>query len=224
MKRPELILFARQPIPGETKTRLQTAMTPAQAAAVAAFMIRQTAELAAQSWPGDVYLYGAPDAEHPLFQELGRSLHLSLASQAAGDLGQRMRAALIQGIDRRGAAAVMGCDVPHCPGDILEKAHEQLARGRNVLGPTMDGGYYLIGLQRDVPELFDGVAWGGDQVLGETLARAARVAIEFEMLPVLRDVDTVDDLLAVAQDCPGLQPLLPDTAAKYFHLSNKPLA
>ncbi len=223
MKKPELILFARQPIAGQVKTRLQPAVTKQQAADIAAFMLRTTAARAAEYWPGDVYVYATPDAQHPLFLELSQTLHLFLAAQAAGDLGQRMRSALQDGIARRGAAAVMGCDVPQCPGSILETAHEHLARGRNVLGPTMDGGYYLLGLQQDVPELFEDMPWGGDKVLAETLARAARLGIEFETLPVLRDVDTLEDLTAVAQDCPGLQSLVPDSAAKYFRLSNKPL-
>ncbi len=224
MKKPELILFARQPIAGQVKTRLQPAVTPQQAADIATFMLRTTAARAAEYWPGDVYLYATPDAQHPLFLELSQTLHLFLAPQGLGDLGQRMRHALQDGIARRGAAAVMGCDVPQCAGSILETAHEHLARGRNVLGPTMDGGYYLLGLQQDVPELFEHMPWGGDKVLAETLARAARLGIEFETLPVLRDVDTLEDLTAVAQDCPGLQSLVPDSAAKYFRLSNKPLA
>lgn len=222
MKKPELILFARKPIAGQVKTRLQPAVTPQQAADIAVFMLRTTAARAAEYWPGDVYLYATPDAQHPLFLELSQTLHLFLAPQGAGDLGERMRHALQDGITRRGAAAVMGCDVPQCPGGILETAHEHLARGRNVLGPTMDGGYYLLGLQQDVPELFEHMPWGGGQVLAETLARAAALGIEFETLPVLRDVDTLEDLTAVAQDCPGLQPLVPAAAAKYFRLSNKP--
>ena len=224
MKKPELILFARQPIAGEVKTRLQPAVTPQQAADIAVFMLRTTATRAAEYWPGDVYLYATPDAQHPLFLELRDALHLFLASQGPGDLGERMRRALQQGIARRGAAAVMGCDVPQFSGGILETAHEHLARGRNVLGPTMDGGYYFLGLQRDVPELFEGMPWGSDKVLAQTLARAAGAGIEFETLPVLRDVDTVEDLTAVAHDCPGLQSLAPDSAAKTFRLRSRPLA
>lgn len=222
MKNPELILFARQPIAGQVKTRLQPALTPQQSADIATFMLRTTASRATEFWPGDVYLYATPDAQHPEFLELNQTLHLFLAAQGSGDLGERMRRALQDGITRRGAAAIMGCDVPQCAGSILESAYEHLARGRSVLGPTMDGGYYFIGLQRDVPDVFVDMPWGSDKVLAETLARAAHAGIEFETLPVLRDVDTVEDLAAVAQDCPGLQALLPTTAAKTFRLSNKP--
>ncbi len=224
MKKPELILFAQKPIAGEVMTRLQPAVTPQQAADIAAFMLRTTAARAAEYWPGDVYVYATPDAQHPLFLELSQTLHVFLAAQGAGDPGRRLRQALQDGIARRGAAAVLGCDVPQCSGAILETAHEHLARGHNVLGPTMDGGYYLLGLQQDVPELFEHMPGGGDKVLAQTLTRAAALGIEFETLPVLRAVDTLEDLTAVAQDCPGLQALVPATAAKYFCLSNRPLA
>lgn len=222
MKKPELILLVRAPVAGQAKTRLQPAVSPQQAADIAQFMLRSIATRASEYWPGDVYLYATPDAQHPLFLELSQTLHLHLEAQGQGDPGQRMRQALQEGIARRGAAAVMGCDVPQCAGTILEAAHEHLARGRNVLGPTMDGGYYFLGLQQDVPELFAPMPWGSDRVLAETMERAADAGVEFEILPVLRAVDTVEDLVAVAQDCPGLQPWVPVTTGRYFPLTRKP--
>ena len=215
MKNPELILFARQPIPGRVMPRLQPALSPQRAADIAAYMIRATATLAVENWPGEVHLYGDPDAECVLFRELATTLHVLLAPQAYGDHGQRLGAALQQGIARRGAAAVMDCDVPHCGDEMLERAHDALARGRNVIGPTMDGGYYLLGLQQYTPELFCGVAWDGDQILEQTLARAQAVGIEFEMLSRLRNVETLADLAAVAQGYAGLQAFLAPIAGHH---------
>ncbi len=220
MKNPELILFASQPIPGRVMPRLQPGVSPEQAADIVAFMVRATATLAVENWPGDVHLYGDPDAECALFRELGTALHVLLASQTTGDRGQRLSAALQQGIGRRGAAAVMDCDVPHCGDEILERAHDALARGHNVIGPTMDGGYYLLGLQQHVPALFTDMAWDGDQILLRTLARAQAAGIEFEMLPRLRNVDTPGDLAAVAQGYAGLQSFLMP-AAGHHRLVNK---
>lgn len=199
---------------------LQSALSLELAAAVAAFMVRATATLAVENWPGEVYLYGDPDAECALFRELSATLHVLLASQAVGDRGQRLGAALEQGISRRGAAAVMDCNVPHCGEEILERTHDALARGRNVIGPTMEGGYYLLGLQQYVPTLFTNVAWDGDQILEQTLACAQVAGIEFEMLPRLRNVDTLADLAAVAQGYEGLQTFL-TPAARHHRLVNK---
>jgi len=199
MSQPELLLFARKPVPGEVKTRLMPEYSPARAAEIAVFLIRATVELAASAWPGRIYLYVWPDPELPLFHELAREFPVTLAAQAEGDLGAKMLAALRDGIERCGCAAVMGCDVPHCGWPVLDQANDWLARGDDVLGPTEDGGYYFIGLQQARAELFDGVEWGGDRVLAATLTRAEALGIEFEMLPTQRDIDTAADLWLVAQ-------------------------
>lgn len=205
LRQPELALFARQPVAGQAKTRLQPDYTPARAAEIAAYLIRATAELAVSSWPGDVCLYGAPDAEHPLFRELARDLGIQLAAQRGADLGERMLNALREGLKHRIAAAILGCDVPHCSGGILDEANHWLAQGYNVIGPTEDGGYYFIGLTRAYPELFTDIPWGTSNVLERTLERAATLGVEFERLPSLRDIDTAADLRRVSQDFPPLR-------------------
>lgn len=199
MKSPDLMIFAKQPVAGRVKTRLQSNYSATQVAEIATFLVRSTVQLATASWPSEVYLYAAPDPDHPLFQRLAAEFHVHLATQADGDLGQRMSQAMREGIARSGAAAILGCDVPHCPWQIIEQAHEHLARGKNVLGPTEDGGYYLIGLQQPQPALFDGIVWGGSNVAEITLARAQAAGLSFEMLPRLEDVDTVDTLWTAAQ-------------------------
>jgi uncharacterized protein len=208
MSQPELILFARKPVPGEVKTRLQPEYGPERAAEIAAFLIRATVELAVSAWPSRVSLYVAPDSDHPLFRELEREFDIRLARQAEGDLGARMLAALREGIARGGSAAILGCDVPHVGWDVIDQANDWLARGRNVLGPTEDGGYYFIGLQEARPELFEDMPWGGSDVLAATLARAEKWGLEFDLLAKLRDVDTAGDLWLVAQKYEPLRKFL----------------
>ena len=199
MSQPDLILFAKQPLPGKVKTRLQPHYSPEQAAEISSFLIRATVELAVSAWPGDVYLYAAPGPEHPLFHALAEEFHIHLAAQAEGDLGYKMLSALREGIERQGCAAVMGCDVPHCPWNVIDQANDWLVRGRNVLGPALDGGYYFIGMHEARPELFEAIEWGSGQVAETTLARAAQAGIEFEMLPRMRDLDTPEDLWSIGQ-------------------------
>lgn len=200
MPQPALMIFAKQPLPGQAKTRLLPDYTPEQAAAIAEVLIRETVGLAVSSWPGEIYLCGAPDVDHPLFAELARDFRLQLLDQSGTDLGARMLAALRLGIERHGAAAVLGSDVPHCRWDMLDEANAHLAHGRNVLGPTEDGGYYLIGLQQPHESLFARMPWGGATVLEETLARAAAIGLEFEVLSRLRDIDTAADLWVIGRD------------------------
>jgi uncharacterized protein len=208
MNQPELILFARQPIAGQVKTRFQPEYSAERAAEIAAYMIRATVELAVSAWPGDIILQAWPDTDHPLFQELAREFNIRLAPQIGDDLGARMLNALREGLKRHGSAAVMGCDAPHCAWDVLDQVNDWLARGKNVLGPTEDGGYYLIGMQEAVPELFDNMPWGSHQVLSMTLVRAEAIGIEFELLAKLRDIDTARDLWLVAQKYEPLRQFL----------------
>jgi hypothetical protein len=98
--------------------------------------------------------------------------------------------------------------VPHCGWDVLDQANDWLARGKNVLGPTEDGGYYFIGLQETRPELFTDMPWGSNQVLETTLARAEKLAMEFDLLKRLRDIDTADDLWLIAQKYEPLKQFL----------------
>ncbi|HLD14594.1 MAG TPA: TIGR04282 family arsenosugar biosynthesis glycosyltransferase [Burkholderiales bacterium] len=205
---PALLIFAKQPLAGDTKTRLQPDYSPQQAADIAAFMLRATVELAVANWPGEVSLYGAPDANHPLFSDLADEFGVRLAQQQGHDLGERMRHAFADVLTRRRAVAIFGCDVPHCSWAILDQANSWLAKGRNVIGPTEDGGYYFIGLTAPHAGLFGGVDWGTDRVLTQTLERARSLGVEFELLPRLCDVDTADDLRRVSQKYTPLRQFL----------------
>lgn len=205
MEGPALFVFAKAPVAGAVKTRLQPTYTAAQAAEIAAVLIRETLALAVANWNGPIYLATTPTTTHPLFAELASRYAVALRTQRGADLGARMHEALAFGIARHGAAAIMGCDVAHCPGSVLRQAAESLARGRAVLGPSMDGGYYVIGLCAPRAELFADIAWGGRDVGNTTIARAAVAGIEFEKLLPLRDVDTPDDLRLVAQAFPPLE-------------------
>ncbi|MFP5350245.1 MAG: TIGR04282 family arsenosugar biosynthesis glycosyltransferase [Gammaproteobacteria bacterium] len=205
MAEPALFIFAKAPIAGAAKTRLQPAYTAAQAAEVAALLIRETMALAAAHWEGPVYLATTPDTSHPLFAELAAHHAATLRTQRGADLGARMHEAIAHGVAHHGAAAVIGCDVPHCPAPVLRDAAARLVRGRDVLGPSTDGGYYIIGLHQPRIELFTGMAWGSADVCATTVARARALGLELDMLPLLRDIDTAEDLRAVASAFPPLR-------------------
>jgi rSAM/selenodomain-associated transferase 1 len=116
--------------------------------------------------------------------------------QADGDLGDRMRAAMVH-LFSRGASAValVGSDLPHITASHVVAAFDEIARDRNalVLGPAGDGGYYLIAASRE-PEVFEGMEWGSSRVLAETQRAAAAKGFTVRLLPTLDDVDTPEDL------------------------------
>lgn len=201
---PALHLFAKTPIPGHVKTRLQPQYSAKQAARIAAWCIEQTARLASSSWNGPLYLHVWPSEQHHLFQELRRRLPIAIRRQAYGDLGAKMHCAL----EFAYPGAVMGCDVPQCPAESLTRANRTLREGADVIGASHDGGYYFIGLTRPHRQLFEGFNWDDDGVFSHTLAQAEELGLNFEQLPPLTDLDTWEDIEQVRRVFPPLHELL----------------
>ncbi len=115
--------------------------------------------------------------------------------QADGDLGERMKIASAQAF-AEGAQKVIiiGTDCPDLHESILHEATYLLGRNDLVFGPALDGGYYLIGMARPVPAVFEGIAWGGTDVLAHSLQAAAKGCFRVAQLPALPDVDFPEDL------------------------------
>jgi rSAM/selenodomain-associated transferase 1 len=124
----------------------------------------------------------------------------SYRAQGVGDIGTRMAAAL-QSAFAAGArrAVLVGSDIPGLDSGIINQAFVALAEHALVLGPSRDGGYYLIGLQNGqaellVPLLLDDMAWSSETVLAVTLERCAAHGFQASLLPLLHDVDRPEDL------------------------------
>lgn len=194
-----LLLFAKAPIAGKVKTRLQTHCSARQAARIAEILLEQSIIKAVSHWPGQVILSVWLDSDHEFIQQMLFKYPISLIEQERGDLGAKMFSAFSAfGYP----AAIMGCDAPHLASDDLIKAHRLLVQDQPVIGPSSDGGYYLIGLPAEQAPLFCKMQWGIDSVLADTLKRAQR---PFQFLGELNDVDLWSDLTAAAREIPILQ-------------------
>src|SRR5438105_9975122 len=149
-------IFAKQPTPGQVKTRLAAATSPEFAAQVADAMLRDTldrlAAIDAERW----LVFSPSDAETEM-AEIAESRY-RLTPQGDGDLGQRLRRFFHEQM-RHGTeqVVVVGADSPSLPINFVEQAFRELQRAEVVLGPANDGGYYLIGCARRVPSAFDGI-------------------------------------------------------------------
>ncbi len=200
-----LVLFTKAPVAGKVKTRLQPQCSAEEAAEVAQILMQETIKVALKAWSGKVVLAVWPDAEHPFLQRMLEQYTLEYFVQAEGDLGLKMQ----QALDTVGfPAAVMGCDVPHCPESVYKEALHNLQQGHNVIGPAWDGGYYLLGLQNRQATLFENISWGEDQVYAVTQEKAKSCGIAFQDLPHLDDIDHWQDLQKVAPKVPALQQYL----------------
>jgi len=189
-----LVVFVKHPVPGAVKTRLARAVGPAAAAG----LYRALAEhvLAATTpAPGQyerLVFFDPPQARDEV---RGWLPGVRLLAQSEGDLGTRLRDATARAF-ARGASrvAVVGTDAPGLARDTVLAALDALDGADVAIGPSEDGGYYLLALRRPRPELFAGIAWSTPSVAADTRARASAAGLVVHELPVLRDVDTLEDV------------------------------
>lgn len=190
-----LIVFTRYPEAGTSKTRMIPALGAEGAAELHRAMTSRTLLTVRKACAGRTGLEVcyAGGTEESMSSWLGPDL--CYRPQIQGDLGTRMRKAFEgkfeEGCER---VSIVGTDCPELGETIVRKAFAMLRTEDVVVGPTVDGGYYLIGLRRSVPELFEGVAWGTGTVFSTTIALAEDAGLAVGLLPMLRDVDTPDDL------------------------------
>lgn len=91
-------------------------------------------------------------------------------------------------------AVIIGTDCIDISNDLISQAFAELDRTDVVLGPTQDGGYYLLGLKKLIPEIFNNVDWSTDRVLNQTLKTLREKGLRFQLLQTLKDIDTANDL------------------------------
>lgn len=190
-----LIYFAKVPTPGKVKTRLQPDLSPAPAARLYEAFVYDTLSRTS-ALKGITRLLGCdPDRDHPFFQRLADRFGLIRFNQTGNDLGSRMKNAFREARRRGfGAAVIIGTDSPTLPVEYLREAFRRLRKSRLVLGPSTDGGYYLIGVKGPIPPIFNGILWGGREVFSQTLDRLVRRGLQAELLPFWYDIDTTEDL------------------------------
>ena len=186
-------VFAKAPVAGEVKTRLQPLLGAEGAAALQAGLVRRALATAIDSQVGEVELHCAPDARHEFFARCAQGFRVGLVAQRGAGLGERMRAAFARAVDAGHALILIGSDCPALSVEDLRAARDALRTERAVIMPAEDGGYVLFGLTADVPQLFAGVDWGSGVVLRQTRARFAEAGVRCVELRTLWDVDRPED-------------------------------
>ncbi len=189
-----LTVMAKAPIPGKVKTRLSPPLTPHQAAALNACFLRDTVAnlaLACTHAAAEVVISYTPIGEEAAFLGILPE-NTYLLPQRGHTFGERLLATA-QDLFASGFSSVclIDSDSPTVPTTEFVAAIEQLAApgSRSVLGPSADGGYYLIGLQSAEPNLFDRITWSTDRVAAETIDRAAEINLPIHLLSEWYDVD-----------------------------------
>jgi rSAM/selenodomain-associated transferase 1 len=193
-----LLVFARAPVPGATKTRLVPELGAEGAAQLHAALIAHTLAVAAVARPHELQLWHAGDDADGTLGNMADAAGASLQRQPEGDLGARMEHALGQATADGRPAIVIGTDCPWLSAAALQEADTMLASADAVIGPADDGGYVLLGLRGVVPSLFTDIDWGTDKVLATTRERLTELGWDWRELPTRPDVDRPEDLDALA--------------------------
>jgi rSAM/selenodomain-associated transferase 1 len=204
MPKPDtLLVVAKQPAPGQTKTRLSPPLTPVQAADLYDCFLRDTLDTMRKVSGVQRVIGYLPENAQDYFNQLAPDM--GLVCQRGDSLGERLDH-LLTGALGNGSrrAVVMDSDSPTLPATHIAQAFEHLADADVVLGPTRDGGYYLIGLKQPQPHLLRDVQMSTPQVLSDTLALAESTGLTVSLLPAWYDVDTIADLRQLDRETIGM--------------------
>jgi uncharacterized protein len=194
-------VFAKHWEPGKVKSRLAPSIGESHAATLHALFVATLIERFSQVGQRRMVAFWPPEAQG-CFAGVVQD-RWELVPQTGGDLGQRMQAFFVTALGRAERVVLIGSDSPDLPTEMLPQAFDALASHDVVLGPAADGGYYLLGVARRIPPIFEGIAWSSRDVWSQTTARLKAAGIAWHALPAWYDVDEPADLAALRQRLPA---------------------
>jgi len=186
----KVLLFMKTPVPGKVKSRLAKDIGDEKAASLYSGILKHCISECVNSG-FETLLYANEDPSNFLKEA---SLELNFKIQRGKSIGEKMSVAFEEESDGENAIILVGSDIPGINSRLLESAVEGLSTHDIVLGPAMDGGYYLIGMKKYYPEVFENIKWSSSSVLGSTIDRINNQGLTYILLEELRDIDTIEDL------------------------------
>ena len=194
----ELGMFAKFWEPGKVKTRLAESIGPNKSSLVYKSFIecllsrfgRAADRCSLVVWPRE---------RQNEFEGLAESDGWLVEEQSQGDLGSRMAAYFENALARSNKVVLIGSDSPNLPASAICAAFDQLESKRVVLGPSEDGGYYLIGMTSNI-DIFSDIQWSTSLVLQQTIGILNRLSVEYSLLPEWYDIDHDSDLARLKRE------------------------
>jgi len=191
MTKKRLIIFVKNPIEGEVKTRLASSVGEKKALVVYQQLLKITAKAVENVNAEKLVSYSGYIEESDDFDEQ----RFEKTIQKEGDLGEKMKYAFKSSFDNGfNRTVLIGSDCPEISKSLIDEAFKELAEADSVIGPSEDGGYYLIGLSRFMPEIFDNVEWSTSSVFLSTIKTLDDLGATYRVLKKLNDIDTESDL------------------------------
>jgi rSAM/selenodomain-associated transferase 1 len=188
-----LILFARDPVLGQVKTRLQSKFDEATVLDLYTRFLQDSIDKICSLNDVTPFIGAYPNSSSQYFKNVSEQKNITIFPQEGGDLGERMKNAFLKLVDDGyQKVVIIGSDSPSLPLSYLESAFD--SDGEVVIGPSTDGGYYLIGMNRKVTDVFSNISWGTESVLSKTMDRLREDGAKLKLLPLWYDVDHPEDL------------------------------
>jgi uncharacterized protein len=191
-----LLIFVKNPVPGKVKTRLARTIGETKALYVYNQLLDYTASITREVQADKAVFYSDFLDSKDIWPD---EIYLKQVQQGH-DLGQRMQQAFCWAFGQLyEQVVIIGSDCPQLTSAIIHQAFEALNTAEVAIGPAADGGYYLLGLKRNIPQLFTNKTWSSPTVFAATLADLQALRAPYTLLPVLQDIDRAEDLFLLKQ-------------------------
>ncbi|PIQ88796.1 MAG: glycosyltransferase [Candidatus Omnitrophica bacterium CG11_big_fil_rev_8_21_14_0_20_42_13] len=189
-----LMIFAKYPMPGFVKTRLAKSIGRKNAASLYKLFVEAIIALTEDDKYARIVYFMPQNRKEQFINWLGADI--KFAAQCGNSLGQRMFNAF-KDTFKKGAKKVIaiGTDSPFIDNELIINAFDKLNSSQCVIGPSLDGGYYLLGTSRFMPHIFKNIAWGSDTVAKATEDLLKRKGVKYALLGRGFDVDNTADLV-----------------------------
>lgn len=186
------ILFAKSPMAGKVKTRLIPALGAKKAAEIYRSLLLRNAALLERADDTENHIFAGGDSDLAFFKDFKDwKLHV----QVSGGLGHRMKSAINSLLGIHSYVVLIGADIADAQATDIEEAFMHLERGDDlVIGPSFDGGYWLIGTKRGDLSIFENIPWSSPKVLDSTLQAASNQGLRYSLIATRHDIDTPEDL------------------------------
>ena len=188
-REPLIQVFCKAPVSGKVKTRLIQAVGARRALDLYKQMFeRLMTDFSLDTRQAELWV--SPVKDHVFFEKYA----LPRFQQKGDDLGARMSRALRDGLTRHESVILVGTDLPLINKSYIDLAVSALRHHEVVIGPAEDGGYGLVGVKAETPDMFSDINWGTEKVLSQTCDRLNKGGLSYSLLPLIWDVDRPEDL------------------------------
>ncbi len=189
-----IIIFAREPVAGQVKTRLIPALGDEGACQLYTQLLDHTLNTVIASVLADIIICITPESHQQYFLQMHQAQSFSVSVQYGNDLGARMHHALASALSHYSKAILIGTDCPFLSSKDLYKAMSALNDYDMVFSPAYDGGYVLVGAKKTDEALFLNIDWGSSEVMEQTRIRLQEYSILWYELEKQHDIDIAEDL------------------------------